>query len=288
MTDTDKKSIMKMFRYMIMDHKDDIKDAFELLNFIPEDSESLDLIELNDLIRKENGITENTHIKNILKLFSKSLMNEHNDVRKYTLEKLLIILEQNQEQLQVLITSNEETDPIVSQLIKKLLNCARCSDKNVVILAGACLGKIGAVDPGRLNIVENLKNCSQNTYLSVQDEEFAIELINILVQAYLRVSDSKEGDACSFSIQEVLKAYKISSTAKMSSMSGRIWNQLSDSTKELLRPLLGMISNEISIITIFGHKYFQIAKNSIMNLILFTKVFPLLTIFIHTYWKINC
>ena len=228
-----------------MDHKDDIKDAFELLNFIPEDSESPDLIELNDLIRKENGITENTDIKNILKLFSKSLMNENNDVRKYTLEKLFIILEQNQEQLQVLITSNEETDPIVSQLIKKLLNCARCSNKNVVILAGACLGKIGAVDPGRLNIVENLKNCSQNTYLSVQDEEFAIELINILVQAYLRVSASKEGDACSFSIQEVLKAYKISSTAKMSSISGRIWNRLSDSTKELLRPLLGMISNEI-------------------------------------------
>ena len=241
MTDTDKKPIMKMFRYMILDHKDDIKDAFEILNFIPEDSESPDLIELNDFIRKENGITENTDIKNILKLFSKSLMNENNDVRKYTLEKLFIILEQNQEQIQVLITSNEETDPIVSQLIKKLLNCAQCSDKNVVILAGACLGKIGAVDPGRLNIVENLKSCSQNTYLSVQDEEFAIELINILVQAYLRVSDSKEGDACSFSIQEVLKAYKISSTAKMTSISGRIWNRLSDSTKELLRPLLGMI-----------------------------------------------
>ena len=37
----------------------------------------------------------------------------------------------------------------------------------------------------------------------------------------------------------------------------------------------------MSFITVFGHKYFQIAQNS-MNLILFTKEFQLLAIFILT------
>ena len=70
-------------------------------------------------------------------------MNENNDVWALTLEKLNEILQLNQIKIHAMISSNEETDPTISQLIQLLMNCARCSDKKVTILAGACLGILG-------------------------------------------------------------------------------------------------------------------------------------------------
>ena len=235
---SDKSSVMKLFRYMIVENKDVLKEAFSILYFIPEDVDTPELIELNDIIRKENGISSNTEFKTILRLYSNSMTNENNDVRRFTLEKLATILEVNQVQVQALVASNEMTDPIISELIQQLLNCARCNDEKVAVLAGACLGQIGAVDPGRLCLVEDLQRGTQAvTHLSVKDEKFVLHLIDILVKAYLRTSDSI-GDSCSYSLQEVLKSFKISDTAKISTVGGKVWSKLTDSTKELLRPLL--------------------------------------------------
>lgn len=77
------------------------------------------------------------------------------------------------------------------------------------IFTGACLGKIGAVDPGRLHLVEDLNQGTIKTYVSVLNEDFIVELIHVLVRAFLSFSDSGAADSCSFSIQEVLRAYGI-------------------------------------------------------------------------------
>ena len=235
---SDKNSVMKLFRYMIVENRDVLKEAFSNLYFIPEDVDTPELIELNDIIRKENGISSNTEFKTILRLYSNSMANENNDVRRFTLEKLATILEVNQVQVQALVASNEMTDPIISEVIQQLLNCARCNDEKVAVLAGACLGQIGAVDPGRLSLVENLQRGTHTiTHLSVKSEGFVLHLIDILVKAYLRTSDSV-GDSCSYSLQEILKTFKISDTAKISTTGGKVWSKLTDSAKELLRPLL--------------------------------------------------
>ena len=172
------------------------------------------------IIREENFITDDQEdqFRSVLKLFSLSLMNENNDVWALTLDKLNEILQLNQIKIHAMISSNEETDPTISQLIQLLMNCARCSDKNVTILAGACLGILGAIDPGRLNLVEDLKSGKKTTYLTVEDREFVLDLIDVLEKAYLRTSDSNEGDSCSYSLQEILVAYQISDTAKMSTV----------------------------------------------------------------------
>ena len=87
----------------------------------------------------------------------------------------------NQDKLQALISSNEQTDAIVSQTIKLLLNCVRCSDEKVTILAGACPGQIGAVDPGRLRLLEDLKRGgNQTTHLSVLHENFTIGRVSLI------------------------------------------------------------------------------------------------------------
>ena len=74
---------------------------------------------------------------------------------------------------------------------------------------GTCLGKIGAVDPGRLHLVEDLNQGTNKTHLSILEEDFIVELLHVLVKAFLSFSDSGTADSCSFSIQEVLRAYEI-------------------------------------------------------------------------------
>ena len=65
------------------------------------------------------------------------------------------------------------------------------------------------MDPGRLHLVEDLNQDTNKTYLSVLEEDFIVELIHVLVKAFLSFSDSGTADSCSFSIQEVLRAYEI-------------------------------------------------------------------------------
>ena len=65
------------------------------------------------------------------------------------------------------------------------------------------------MDPGRLHLVEDLNQDTNKTYLSVLEEDFIVELIHVLVKAFLSFSDSETADSCSFSIQEVLRAYEI-------------------------------------------------------------------------------
>ena len=97
---------------------------------------------------------------------------------------------------------------------------------------------IGAVDPGRLNLVEDLNQGTNKTYLSILEEDFIVELIRVLVRAFLSFSDSGTADSCSFSIQEVLRAYGITGPGKSTSLSGRVWEKLPESMREVLLPLL--------------------------------------------------
>ena len=90
----------------------------------------------SQIIYEENGIGANTEFKVILKMVTNSLSNENNDVKVLTLEKILSLLKLNQDKLQGLVLSNEETDPFITFLIVKLLECSRSSESRVASLAG--------------------------------------------------------------------------------------------------------------------------------------------------------
>jgi hypothetical protein len=49
-----------------------------------------------------------------------------------------------------LILQNDQVDPIVTNLVSLLVRCTREKDNYISGLAGKCLGRIGAVDPGVL------------------------------------------------------------------------------------------------------------------------------------------
>ena len=200
---------------LLHDNREELKiDTFAKLVFIPEEE---DFVHLNKLIKHENGIQTNVEFKTILRLVSNSLDNESNTVKILTLEKMYAILRLNQESLHVMILSNEEVDPMISQLFSKLLDTVRSSDVKVSNLSGACLGALGAVDPGRIQVVEEALNKGfKKTYSSVLEEDFAVDLIQVLVKAFLSFSDSSAADSCSFSMQEIIRAYKIKNDSKYS------------------------------------------------------------------------
>ena len=127
----DRKAILKLCLNLLVDKKESLKNSFSQLNFVPEDWQ-----QLAKIIREENEIGPTTEFKLILKLVTNSLSNENNDVKILTLEKILDLLKLNQEKLQGLVLSNEETDPFITFLIMQLLECSRSTESKVASLAG--------------------------------------------------------------------------------------------------------------------------------------------------------
>ena len=127
----DRKAILKLCLNLLVDKKESLKNSFSQLNFVPEDWQ-----QLAKIIREENEIGPTTEFKLILKLVTNSLSNENNDVKILTLEKILSLLKLNQEKLQGLVLSNEETDPFITFLIMQLLECSRSTESKVASLAG--------------------------------------------------------------------------------------------------------------------------------------------------------
>ena len=67
-------------------------------------------------------------------------------------------------------------------------------------------------------------------YFFPQEEDFIIDLIQVLVKAFLSATDSTAADSCSFSMQEIIRAYKIKE-------SSRLWKRLEEYSREILWPL---------------------------------------------------
>jgi len=69
-------------------------------------------------------------------------------------------------------------------------------------------------------------------------ENFISKLVKTLITAFLKSSESCDSDACAYTLQEVLKTYKIGGSKSASTVGKRIWGQCSDWEKEVLTPFL--------------------------------------------------
>ena len=229
--------VVSLFKFLIIEHQTDLKDQFRFLHFIPE---VMELVEINSLIRKHCGIDENTKFKEIINVLIIPLKNETAEVKALALKKLRHLFRMNQGRLQGLIVTNDLVDPMISRVIESLIQCSQDSDPVIVNFAGQCLGLIGALDPGRLERPDDLSG-NMNISFSVFDEDFIYDLLRALSKAFLTAADSHDSDACAFTLQEVLRAYKITGPAPIATMGGKIWNRCSDSQQELLTPLLSSL-----------------------------------------------
>ena len=150
--------------------------------------------------------------------------------------------------LQGLVVCSDRTDPLVSNLLHRLMAAIspREPDSEVRNLAGLCLGKLGPVDPGKLDFEVYLRGAadvsSRNHILDLFSVGFCRALLTELVRAQASAREPLTAESCSYSIQEVLKVYKFNLQSKNpEDFTYRVWRQLPDSTQEKLSPLLSSL-----------------------------------------------
>ena len=141
--------------------------------------------------------------------------------------------------LQGLVVCSDRTDPLVSNLLHRLMAAIspREPDSEVRNLAGLCLGKLGPVDPGKLDFEVYLRGAadvsSRNHILDLFSVGFCRALLTELVRAQASAREPLTAESCSYSIQEVLKVYKFNLQSKNpEDFTYRVWRQLLDSTQE--------------------------------------------------------
>ena len=129
---------------------------------------------------------------------------------KCSLKTLSTLLDCNIVTLQSLVISSERTDPIITQLIANLTSLLSIREPEPMVrrYAGICLGKIGPVDPGRLEFVVNLAETYEdiaaiNKLLDVFSVGFCVELLQELVRAKSSLKEPLVAENCAFSLQEV-------------------------------------------------------------------------------------
>jgi len=107
-------------------------------------------------------------------------------------------------------------------------------------VSAQCLGKIGAVDPGRLEFQGGCNQAlvDQNFLLHLTSTEFCVKLIQELVRALQSAREPFILENCMYSIQEVLKIYQI---APDKEFGAAVLDRLTDSVREILSPLMSSL-----------------------------------------------
>jgi len=263
--------IRELFKFLLEKNLDQFKAQVPYLMFLPS------LPQLEDIVGKVRG--QGVEIKESIRRLLHCLNHECVDVRLQTLNTLSIIIDANMGALQGLIVCSDRTDPMITSLVQKLMAglSLREPDKDVRALSAVCLGKIGAIDPGKMEFVMDVGSSDEdisyrNKVLDMFSVGFCVELLQELVRAQASSREILVAENCAFSIQEVLKVYGIKLTDKSpDSFTWRVWRTLPDSTQEILTPLLSSMykhesSSKPSLQTpIYESQYGRTYKDWLVN-----------------------
>ncbi|KAL3865678.1 hypothetical protein ACJMK2_043042 [Sinanodonta woodiana] len=168
----------------------------------------------------------------------KGITHETLDVRLHALSKLKKLLREEREAFFQSVIGNETADPVVSQLISVLLKGCREQDPRVQSLYSECLGELGAVDPGRLELLaNNPKEEMARFHSSIEEDNFVVGLINELVKSYLAATEPRIQDCSAYALQELLQVYQVSGPNEVEPSGSKLWKRFSEQTQEILIPL---------------------------------------------------
>ncbi|KAJ8304682.1 hypothetical protein KUTeg_018265, partial [Tegillarca granosa] len=77
-----------------------------------------------------------------------------------------------------------------------------------------------------------------NFHISIDDDNFAVGLINEVVKAYLACTETRNQDRVAFALQELLRIYAISEPKEGEPTSGKLWKRFEEHVQEVLEPFL--------------------------------------------------
>ncbi|PIK55504.1 putative serine/threonine-protein kinase atr [Apostichopus japonicus] len=192
--------VSAIFHFLIVENQKTFSDHFRELYFMPS---LVELQEVNKVIarHKEHHSTQ-PDVRNQLREAMKGVAHDSVDVRVHALSKLRDLLYTNQSSLHEFVMGSEDVDSIITELLSVLLSGCRDSNSEAQSLFGECLGALGAVDPGLLDL---------STATNVDDMNFAYDLIIELARGFLAASDTRAQDCSAYAIQEMLQVYRCGS-----------------------------------------------------------------------------
>lgn len=149
-------------------------------------------------------------IKHQFQAFSQRCQSENATVVIRALTELESYLVEHQQFLHE-IAMHEQPDPVISQLIRSVLDACvlfHCSNNDVPILCARCMGLIGCLDPTRIEAVRDKKEILLLSNLGEAEEskDFVIFFLReVLVKAFLSATNPRSQGFLAWAMQEMLK-----------------------------------------------------------------------------------
>ncbi|KAI4897685.1 hypothetical protein NFI96_015723 [Prochilodus magdalenae] len=190
-----------IMHYLIVENREEVEDFLHEIYFLPDHPELKNVHKVLQDYRKQTS--KSTDLQAALQLSMRAIQHENVDVRIHALTSLKEMMYKNQDALLKHILDSEMVEPVISQLVMVLLRGCQDVNPEARQLCGECLGELGAVDPGRLDMT--------TTHTQGTGAEF-------VVSELLSVFECREG--------------------RTDSSGRRLWRRFPEQIQEILEPHL--------------------------------------------------
>ncbi|KAM6969300.1 serine/threonine-protein kinase ATR [Tautogolabrus adspersus] len=231
------KETAAIIRFLILDSREEVKDYLHEIYFLPDHPELKDIHTVLQNYKKLAA--SSSDLAAALQLSMRAVQHENVDVRIHALTSLRDMMHNKQEWLLRQVCASEAVEPVISNLVSVLLKGCQDSSPEARLLCGECLGELGAVDPGRLDLSHTHTHGDRNTFVSgVDDPNFAYDLLTELIRTFLAYADDvRAQDSAAYAIQELLSIFECRE-GRTDSSGRRLWRRFPEQIQEILEPHL--------------------------------------------------
>ncbi|TRY93692.1 hypothetical protein DNTS_029400 [Danionella cerebrum] len=226
-----------IMHYLIVENREEVQDFLHEIYFLPDHPELKNIHKILQDYRKQTSKT--TDMQAALQLSMRAIQHENVDVRIHALTSLKEMIYKKQDSLLKHVLDSEMVEPVISQLVTVLLRGCQDVNPEARLLCGECLGELGAIDPGRLDLTLADTQGTGSTFVSgIDDPNFAYELLTELTRAFLAYADDvRAQDAAAYGMQELLSLFECRE-GRNDTPGRRLWRRFPEHVQEILEPHL--------------------------------------------------
>uniref|UniRef100_A0A8C1FGI4 Serine/threonine-protein kinase ATR n=1 Tax=Cyprinus carpio carpio TaxID=630221 RepID=A0A8C1FGI4_CYPCA len=226
-----------IMQYLIVENREEVQDFLHEIYFLPDHPELKTIHKILQDYRKQTS--KSTDMQAALQLSMRAIQHENVDVRIHALTSLKEMIYKKQDILLKHVLDSEMVEPVISQLVTVLLRGCQDVNPEARLLCGECLGELGAIDPGRLDLSPADTQGTGSTFVSgIDDPDFAYELLTELTRAFLAYADDvRAQDAAAYAMQELLSLFECRE-GRTDSPGRRLWRRFPEQVQEILEPHL--------------------------------------------------